>query len=168
MTNASNSLAARAGARWSQLKPQEQLGIQLATILVVAFILWIASVGPNLQQWRTANAKGLALDAQLQQMQTLQAQAQAIQVQPALTYDDAVLALKQATVQSLASTAQLSISGDRATATVQNAEPQALAQWLTQARVNARCVPLEAKLTRAHASGPTLWNGTLTLSLPSR
>ena len=162
------SLWTRLGARWSQLKPKEQRGIQLATALVVLVILWMGSVGPNLQQWRTANAKGLALDAQLQQMQTLQAQAQAIQVQPALTYDNAALALKQATMQLLAGTAQLSINGDRATVTLQNAQPQALAQWLTQARLNARCVPIEAKLLRATAAGPTLWNGTFTLSLPAR
>lgn len=158
------AFGARWGARWGQLKPQEQRGIQLAAALVVLLLLWVGSVGPNLQLLRTANAKGLALDAQLQHMQTLQAQAQAIQVQPALTYDDAAQALKQATLKLLAGSAQLSISGDRASVTLQNAQPEALAQWLMQARLNARCVPLEAKLSR----GPTLWNGTLTLSLPAR
>ena len=166
MTDA--TLWGRLGARWSQLKPQEQRGIQLATALVVLLLLWLTSVGPNLQQLRTANAKGLALDAQLQQMQSLQTQAQAIQVQPPLSYDDAAQALKQTTVKLLAGTAQLSISGDRATVTLQNAQPQALAQWLTQVRLNARCVPLEAKLLRATATSPTLWNGTFTLSLPAR
>ena len=168
MNDSASSLWARLGSRWSQLKPKEQRGIQLATVLVVGVVLWFNSIGPNLQQLRTANTKGLALDVQLQQVQTLQAQALAIQVQAPLTYDDAALALKQATVQLLAGAAQLSINGDRATVTLQNAQPQALAQWLTQARLNARSVPVDAKLTRATASGPTLWNGTLTLSLPAR
>ena len=162
------SLWSALATRWSQLQPQEQRGITLATALLVLVGLWFTSVGPNLQQLRSANAKGLALDAQLQQMHALQVQAQTMQVQPALTYDDAVRALKLATTQSLGGSAQIIISGDRATVTLQNAQPQAITQWLTQARLNARSVPLEAKLTRANANSPALWNGTLTLSLPAR
>jgi general secretion pathway protein M len=41
----------------------------------------------------------------------------------------------------------------------------ALAQWLTQARVNARALPGEAHLSR-NAAG--MWEGTLVLTLPPR
>jgi general secretion pathway protein M len=104
----------------------------------------------------------------LQQMQTLQAQAQSIQAQPPLAYDDAVRALKLATQQSLGTTAQISIGADRATITLQSAQPAALAQWLTQARLNARSVPQEARLNRVAEAGIFLWNGTLTMSLPAK
>ena len=154
--------------RWSQLQAREQAGIQIASLVVILATLWFASVGPNLQQWRTAHAKGMALDAQLQEMQALQMQAQAIQVQPPLSIDDAVRALKQATTQALGTSAQLSISGDRATLTLQNTTPAALAQWLMLARLNARCVPIEAKLTRQPAASATMWSGTLTMGLPAR
>lgn len=154
--------------RWAQLAPKERKGIAVAIAVVVLATVWLAMVGPGLQQWRTAEAKARALDAQLQQMQTLQAQAQSIQAQPALAYDDAVRALKLATQQALGATAQMSVVGDRASVTLQNAQPQALAQWLTQARLNARSVPSEARLTRAPSPGPLLWNGTLTMALPAK
>ena len=157
-------------ARWAQLAPKERTGVLIAITVVVLAIVWLAVVGPGLQQWRTAEAKARALDAQLQQMQTLQAQARSIQAQPALAYDDAVRALKLATQQALGTTAQISVVGDRASVTLQSAEPQALALWLTQARLNARSVPSEARLTRAPnlGPGPLLWNGTLTMALPAK
>lgn len=155
-------------ARWAQLAPKERTGISMAIALVVIATLWLAVVGPGLQQWRTADTKTRALNAQLQQMQTLQAQAQSIQAQPALGYDDAVRALKLATQQTLGATAQISVVGDRALVTLQSAQPQALAQWLTQARLNARSVPSEARLTRVSNPGPLLWNGTLTMALPAK
>lgn len=154
--------------RWAQLAPKERMGISIAVALVVFAALWLAVVGPGLQQWRMAEAKARVLDAQLQQMQTLQAQAQSIQAQPALAHDDAVRALKLATQQILGGSAQISVVGDRASVTLQNAQPQALAQWLTQARLNARSVPFEARLTRAPNPGPVLWNGSLTMALPAK
>ena len=154
--------------RWAQLAPKERTGISIAVALVVLATVWLATVGPGLQQWRTAEAKAHALDAQLQQMQTLRAQAQSIQAQPALAYDDAVRALKLATQQALGASAQISVVGDHAAVTLQNAQPEALAQWLTQARLNARSVPSEARLSRAPNPGQALWNGTLTMALPAK
>ena len=169
MTASNRSKAAPAWqARWAQLAPKERTGIQWAAAVVVLAVLWLAVVSPGLQQWRMADAKARTLDAQLQQMHTLQAQARAIQAQPALAYDDAVRALKLATQQSLGATAQIQIVGDRANVTLQGTAPQALAQWLTQARLNARSVPQEARLIRAPNPGPLLWNGTLTMGLPAK
>ena len=165
------STSARTSAwqtRWAQLAPKERTGISMVITVVILATVWLAVVGPGLRQWRTADAKARALDAQLQQMQTLQAQAQSIQAQPALAYDDAVRALKLATQQTLGTTAQIAVVGERASVTLQNAQPEALAQWLTQARLNARAVPSEARLTRAPNPGPLLWNGTLTLALPAK
>jgi general secretion pathway protein M len=56
-------------------------------------------------------------------------------------------------------------SGDRATLTLTGVAPDALAQWLTQARVNARTLPNEAHL---HRNAAGLWEGTLVLALPPR
>ena len=108
------STSARTSAwqtRWAQLAPKERTGISIAVALVLLATVWLAVVGPGLQQWRTAEAKARALDAQLQQMQTLQAQVQSIQAQPALAYDDAVRALKLATQQALGASAQISVVG---------------------------------------------------------
>ena len=59
----------------------------------------------------------------------------------------------------------MAIAGERVTVTLAGTPPDALAQWLGQARVNARALPGEARLTR-NASGA--WDGTLVLSLPPR
>ena len=45
----------------------------------------------------------------------------------------------------------------------------ALAQWLQQARANARAVPTQARLTRPAGSPPgsaAVWDGSITLALP--
>jgi general secretion pathway protein M len=70
----------------------------------------------------------------------------------------------EAATAAMGPTAQLSVLGDRATLTLNNTPPDALAQWLSQVRVNARLMPLEAKLNRA--TEPAAWSGTLVLGGP--
>ena len=153
---------------WDQLSAQEKTGMQVAASLLAMLILWFAIVGPGIQTWRTADAKGQALDAQLQQMQSMQAQAMALQAQPPLAYDDAVRALTQTTQQVLGTSSQLSISGERATVTLQSVTADSLAQWLAQVRLNARTVPAEVHLSRAIDQTAAVWSGTLVMSLPAR
>ena len=138
------------------------------------------AVTPALGTLRTAPARHAALDAQLQRMQSLQAEAQQLQALPASSPGDAVGALRTALTQRLGNTAQLNVAGDRATVTLKGASADALAQWLTQARSNARATPLEARLTRSAApagnapvtlgSAPVAmprWDGTVVLALPA-
>jgi len=77
-------------------------------------------------------------------------------------------ALNQATKQTLGSTAQVSAVAERANVTLQAARADALAQWLAQARVNARSTPLEARLTRTATPAGVTWSGTLVMTLPQR
>ena len=54
--------------------------------------------------------------------------------------------------------------------TLKDAGAQDLADWLQDARANARAVPLDARLTRGseRAPGaPARWSGAVSLSLPS-
>ncbi|HYF43783.1 MAG TPA: type II secretion system protein M, partial [Ramlibacter sp.] len=62
-------------------------------------------------------------------------------------------------------TARMAVAGDRVTLTLAATPADALAQWLTQARVNARALPTEARLNHNPAGA---WDGTLVLSLPPR
>ena len=155
-------------ARWSRLPGRDKNLIALALLLVLAVLLWQLSVAPSLATRRTADAQAEVLAAQLQRMQAMQAQALALQKQPALGFDDAVRALTAATRQTLGATAQLSMAGDRASITLKAASADALAEWLAQARVNARSVPLEARLVRAPAPAGAAWNGVLVMGLPQR
>jgi general secretion pathway protein M len=155
-------------ARWARVAPREKKLVLLAAGLLLAALLWLLILAPALATLRSADAQARTLNAQLQHMQLLQAQAQALQKQAPLGFDDALRALTSATRQSLGATAQLNVMGDRASVTLKGASADALAEWLTQARVNARSVPLEARLVRATTPGAATWNGVLVMGLPQR
>ena len=155
-------------ARWNQLAPREKSLLGAALAVITLALVWQLMLAPSLSTLRAATAQGLALDAQLQHMQSLQAQAKALQKQAPLAYDDAVRALNLATKQTLGGTAQVSTVADRANVTLQAARADALAQWLAQARVNARSTPLEARITRMATPAGVTWSGTLVMTLPQR
>ncbi len=91
-------------------------------------------------------------------MRSLQAQAQALQAQPKQGYDEALRLLELSVRQRLGTTARMVIAGERVTVTLSGTAPDALAQWLTQARVNARALPSEARLLRNPAAcGKARW-----------
>lgn len=165
-TAAANKLSTNAlQARWRSLAPREQQLVLGAGTLVALALLWWLALAPALATLRAAEAQHQSLDAQLQHMQALQAQAQALQSQPKQGHDEALRALELSVRQKLGVAGRISVSGERVTVTLTGIAPDALAQWLTQARVNARALPSEARLTRA-ANG--LWDGTLVLTLPPR
>ena len=155
-------------ARWSRLAAREKNFLTIALALLVLALVWKLALAPSIKTMRTSTARATALDAQLQNMLSLQNQASALQGQAPLGYDDALRALNLATRQTLASTAQVSVVADRANVTLQAASADALAQWLVQARLNARAVPFEARLTRAMSPAGATWSGTLVMGLPPR
>ena len=148
-------------ARWQALANRERQWLLGAAVLVLAALLWWLAISPALLTLRSAASQRLLLDAQLQQMQSLQAQAKALQAQPRIAPDEA-RRLLDASVKSFGAAAQLQMVGERATVTFKGASADALAQWLLQVRLNVRTVPSEARLSRG-ASGN--WDGTVTLNL---
>ena len=155
---------------WNRLAVRERSGIALAAAVVALMLLWWLALSPALQTLAQAKTQGGQLEAQLQAMHVLQAQAQALQAQPKRGRDEAVRALESSVKQRLGANAQFTLQGERAMVTLKGVSAEALAQWLTQARVNARSVPLEARLQRsatANAAAPS-WDGSLVLSLPAR
>ena len=161
-------LAPALKARWDNLANREQTLVRGALALVTAAVLWWLFLAPALHTVHTAGAEHRVLQAELEQMKTLQSQAQSLQSQPRLGYDEALRALR-ASVQALGANAQMAQVGERATVTLRGIPADALAQWLTQARINARALPTDARLTRQHGEPDTAnWDGTVVLSLPSR
>lgn len=152
-------------ARWQALAPREQILVAAAAALASIAVAWWIVLGPALSTLRNSQAQQRALDAQLQTMRGLQAQAQALQSQPKQSYDEALRLLELSVRERLGTSARMTIQGDRVTLTLAGTAPDALAQWLTQARVNARALPGEARLYR-NSGG--LWEGTLVLNLPAR
>jgi general secretion pathway protein M len=152
-------------ARWQALPGREKTLVGAAAALVATALVWWVALGPALGVLRSANEQHRALDTQLQRMRGLQQQAQALQAQPKQNHDEALRRLELSVRQKLGTTARTTVVGDRVNVTLTGTPPEALAQWITQARVDARALPSEARLTR-NAAG--LWEGTLVLSLPVR
>ena len=148
-------------ARWRNIARREQQLLLAALVLVLAALLWWIGVAPALATLRSADKQNALLSAQLQQMQQLQMQAKTIQAQPPLTVPE-TRRLLEASVKPLGAAVQLVVAGERVTLTMQGVAADALTQWLTQARLNARAAPSEARLTR-NAAGT--WDGTLVLNL---
>ena len=109
-------------------------------------------------------------------LRRLQAEAQALQSQPKLSFDDALRAVEASVKADLRGTAQLNTVGERVTVSLKNTPADALARWLAQVRINARALPTEARLVRSATSATTAnagtpaiasWDGSLVLVLPS-
>lgn len=155
---------------WRQMKPREKRLTLIAGSFVFLAILWWLALAPAIKTIRQAPEQLRSLDGQLQAMQGMSSEAKTLQSQPKLGLDDAQAALQSSVTQRFGNTAQLSMTGERATLTLKNVDPQELSQWLTQARVNARAVPSEVKLNRSPnaTAGKVAWDGTLVLSLPKK
>lgn len=168
------SRAARApgplAAGWARLEARERRLVALAASVVALALLWWLALEPALRTLGAADDQRATLQAQAQQMQQLRAEAEALKALPRLSRDEAVRALEAAVRQRLGDTGQLSVVGDRANVVLQHTPAAALAQWLADARLNARATPVDARLTRAAAApgAPVLWSGTLSLSLPGQ
>lgn len=182
-----DSLEARWQAWWPELEPREQRLIVIGAVLVALALLWWVALAPALRTLSSAPAEHAQLDTQLQQMTNLQTQAKALQSQPRASRDDAMRALEASVRTNLGPNAQMQPAGagEGVTIALRGAPADALAQWLTQARSNARAVPREVHLTRsaqggapgapapgAAAAAPDAarvrWDGTLVMSLPAR
>lgn len=164
-----SSANGRVGAAWAKLDPRERRLVGGAMLVVLLALIWWLALAPALSTLRTAGLQRQALDMQVQQMQRLQAEAETLKAMPKLGQSDALRALETAVKQRLGSGGQLNVVGDRANITLKDVPAAALAEYLADARANARAAPVEARLSRTPGAAPgtpARWNGTLSLSLP--
>lgn len=167
--SAAGKLPGHLTAAWARMAARERRMVALAAAIVGLALLWGVGLSPALHTLRAAPAQRQALQAQALQMQQLQAEAQALQAMPRMGRDEALRALEDAVRQRLGAGGQISIVGDRANVQLKDVPARALADWLSDARVNARATPVEARLTRSGSAAPGApvhWSGTLSLSLP--
>jgi general secretion pathway protein M len=145
---------------WHALAPRERRAASIALWVVVLFAAFSLLVQPA---WRTLSAAPRQLDqldAELQRMQGLAAEAQTLRGVAPVSAAQAAAALQSATTR-LGSGAKLSLQGERATLTLTGAPPEALRAWLIEARSAARARPIEAQLAQAAAG----YSGSLIVSL---
>ena len=162
-SNALNALQAQTAplrAFWARLTPRDRQGLTLVAWLIGGLLVWLIAIQPAWRTVRSAPAELAQLDAQMQTMQRQAADARALREAPGVSASAAVIALQAATAR-LGTTGRLSLQGDRAVLTLKDAEPDALRQWLTEARTGARARPTEANLAR----GPGGFSGTLVVAI---
>jgi len=147
---------------WSALASRERALLQLTLVVVLGALVWWVGLAPALRTVRAAPAQLETLDQQWLAMQNLAAQARSLQARSPISRQDALRELEASVQQRLGGAGQVSSNADRATVTLRAAAPQALAGWLSQARLQARVVATQATLTR----GPAGWDGTVVFTLP--
>ncbi|HMS25827.1 MAG TPA: type II secretion system protein GspM [Burkholderiaceae bacterium] len=152
---------------WRQLSPGLRRIWLVVGLAVSLYSVWLVAIAPAMNTLRNAPDLHRKLDAQIDNMQTISAEVKSLQKQPKLGLDDAQKALQNTVAQRLGSTGQINIIGSRAILTLKSAPPQSVAEFLTEARINARAIPQEVKITRNNAS-VTSWDGSMTLSLPAK
>jgi len=171
--------------RWQTLALRERQALIAAALVLAGALFWWVGLAPALHTLRSIEARQRGLDAQWQQMQSLQSQARELQQQTRLSRQEALQALESSVRQRLGTGGQLTVQGERATLVLKAVPATALAQWLSQARANARVLPAEVRLSRSNGATPAnannngapagkpaptvaepAWDGSLVLALP--
>ncbi len=181
--NKSHTLWGNLAARWVSLALRERMLVSSAAVLIFAALLWWMGISPALKQLRQAREAAPVLDAQLQLIKAQASEATTLKAQRALGYDESLRSL-ESSVKTLGAGASLNVSDARASITLRAVSGDALAQWLSQVRSNARLVPSELRLKKntsaiASASAPATatatatatvitWDGSVVLNLPAR
>jgi general secretion pathway protein M len=147
-------------ARWQGLLPRERIGVAVAAAVLGLAGFWMLLMQPAWTTVRQAPARLDALDADLQRMQRLAAEARELKAATPVSTAQANLALKSAT-DRLGAAGQLVVQGDRATLTLNAVPSDALRAWMAEARGAARARPIEMRLTQSGAG----YSGTLVVSL---
>jgi general secretion pathway protein M len=140
-------LSQQAVARWQALGARERAAVAIGAAVLGLFVLWSVAIAPALKTLNTAPTQIDQLEAQLQRMQRLAAEARDLRALPPVTSAQANLALKSST-DRLGSGAQLVVQGDRATLTLTGVPADALRSWLGEVRSAARARPVEVRLTQ--------------------
>jgi general secretion pathway protein M len=148
--------------RWATLSDRERALALLAAAAVALLLLWWIALQPA---WRTLTqtpAQTRAVQLQALQMQRLANETRDLRALPPVDPAQSAQALKTAT-ERLGSHGKLTLLGDRATLTLDEATPESLHDWLSEVRSAARVRPVNAQLDRTDKG----LKGQIVVALPS-
>ena len=158
---------------WQQRTSRERQLMLVAAWTLTASVLWSLAVAPALRTWQEAPTRQAALDATSNQMQQLQAQAQAFKKPSAVNRTEALRWLEENIPKQLGAQTRWQLQGERLSVQLSGTSPEQLAYWLGQARERAQALPVQAQLQQASPTNKpdaseqaVRWNGSLLLSLP--
>lgn len=147
-------------AWWQGLAARERQLVALAGAVVGLVVVVAVFVQPAWRTLRSAPAQLDALDAELQAMQRLAAEARELRATPPVNPGQSGAVLKAAS-DRLGDRARLSLQGERAVLTLSGVGTEQLRSWLAEVRSGARARPVEANLTR----GPGGYSGSIVVAL---
>lgn len=145
---------------WSALAPREQRGVIWAASAVALLLVVTLLVRPAWRTLQQAPGQIAEVEAQLQQMKQLAREAQQLRSTPTVSLAQSTDALKAST-ERLGAVARLNLQGAQASVTFNGITPEALTEWLREARTVARVRISEAQLART----ATTYSGTVLLTL---
>ena len=149
-------------ARWSQASAREQTLLRMAASVLLLVAVWFIALRPAWVGLQAARIQAPLVRAQYEQVLQLQAQALALRAQAPSAPVDAKAVLQNG-LSSLEKNARMAVLAERATISFKDAQPDALARYLEQARLMAHASTLEMHLKQAAG----LWSGSLVLQLPA-
>jgi len=147
-------------AWWAARAPRERFYATLGGVVLGLYLVLAFAVQPAWHTLRSGPAQLEALEAELQAMQRLAAEARELRASPPVSTEQSTAALKAAS-ERLGDRAKLSIQGERAVLTLNGAATGQLRDWLSEVRSGARARPVEANLTR----GGSGYSGTIVVSI---
>lgn len=153
---------------WQQRNPRERLLLIVGAAVIGLALVWRIGLAPAMNIWQEAPTKQALLDQQSQQMMQLQAQAQSLKTQQALSRNDAIQWL-ESHLGELDPKAKQNLQAEHMQISLQAAPAENLANWLAQAREQAHARPVQAQLQQSAATADEhtiLWRGNLLMRLP--
>lgn len=145
---------------WAALALRERRLLAAAALVLLLYALWALALQPALRTTRELPSRLDRLDAELQVMRSLAAEARELRGTAPLAPGAAAAALKTAT-ERLGERGRLVQQGERAVLTVDGASGEQLRSWLAEARSGARARPVEARLKR----GAQGYTGTIVVAI---
>ncbi|GAA6143295.1 type II secretion system protein GspM [Hydrogenophaga sp. 5NK40-0174] len=157
-------LRAAMSAQLQGMNQRERVMVGVAAALVAGALLWVVLIAPAIRTLQSAPEQHASLDATLERMQRWAEQAEAIKSVPTgdVPARGKVLAAIQGSRSTLGEGSVVTVNGDRAVVQLGPTNAQAFARWLSQMRVNARVVPVEAQIRRVGRN----WTGRIELAGP--
>lgn len=146
------------------LSRRERIAVACAVLFVCLAVGWMVLIAPALKVLASSNAEHQLLDQKIQRLQSMAQEAKLLRAASPMNTADAATALQAATKARLGAQSQITITGDRANLSLRGVSPEALAQWLAEARNGAQSKPIDARLTRSGKD----WDGNLVMQLPTR
>lgn len=155
-----------ARAHWERLAPRERRAVAIAAGVLGLTVLWTVAIAPAWRTVRHTPALQAQAEAKLQTMRAQAGEAQDLRSRATATPHtraDALRALDASTTRLLGQTARIVPADDHVSVTLQAADPDALARWLNDTRINTGLYPTQAHLERT-GDAEARWKGTLLLS----